>query len=288
MNATETWHGTPSGYRCHGCRCTSCTAAHNDRQAYWYRLKGYGTWTPMVDAEPARQHINMLRSYGIGVLRVAKLADVNRSVIQKIVYSHQGRPPQRRVRENIARKILAVQPSFDHLADHAIIPGTGTTRRIQALVRIGWPAAELALRLQVHRRRVDQILSADRVTVKSARTIKALYEELWNQDPLNHGVAEHEKARAISRGQANEWPPPAAWDDDEIDDPDAQTGRGEVLNFHERAQLRREEIEHLAWCGHTPEQILDRLGGEVSISTVRQIVAEWRAGVKRDRKQVAA
>lgn len=287
--AVETWHGTPSGYRSRGCRCEPCTTAHNNRQAYWYRLKGYDTWTPFVDTEPTRQHISMLREYGIGVLRVAELAGVNRSVIQKIVYSHQGRPPQRRVREHIARKILAVQPTFDHLADHAVIPGSGTTRRAQALVRVGWPAAELALRLQVSRRRVDQLLAADRVTVKSARIIKALYEELWDQDPVDHGVSQESKARAISRGEANAWPPPAAWDDDEIDDPNALADQGAaVLNFHERAELRREEIEHLAWCGHEPDQILERLNNEVSISTVRQIVQDWRTGTKRQRKQAPA
>lgn len=286
--AVETWHGTPSGYRRHGCRCTPCNTAHANRQAYWYRLKGYGTWTPFVDAEPVREHVNMLRTYGMGVVRIAKLAQVNRSIIQKIVYSHQGRPPQRRVRENIARKILAVQPALDHLADHAVIPGTGTTRRIQALVRIGWPAADLAVRLQVHRRRVDQILNADRVTAKSARIIKQLYEELWNEDPLSHGVPVHSKARAISRAEANDWPPPAAWDDDEIDDPNAQGDPGDALGFRNRAALRREEIIHLAWCGHEPDQIHDRLDNEVSISTVRQIVQEWRTGTKRQRKQVAA
>ncbi|MFJ9101363.1 hypothetical protein ACIRJM_23180 [Streptomyces sp. NPDC102405] len=285
MTTAETWHGTPSGYRRHGCRCTPCNTAHANRQAYWYRLKGYGTWTPFVDAEPVREHINMLRSYGMGIVRVAALAQVNRSITQKIIYSHQGRPPQRRVREDVARKILAVQPAFDHLADCAVIPATGTTRRIQALVRIGWPAADLAVRLQVHRRRVDQLLNADRVTAKSARTIKQLYEELWNQDPLNHGVPEYSKARAISRAEGHGWPPPAAWDDEEIDDPNAQGDLGDrEPTFLEQAALRREEIEHLAGFGYSPEQILNRLNNEVSISTVRQIVAEWRTGQKRQRK----
>ena len=35
-------------------------------------------------------------------------------------------------------------------------------------------------------------------------------------------------------------------------------------------------------------QILARLDGEVSISTVRQIVAEWRTGEKRNRAKEAA
>jgi hypothetical protein len=287
VTTTETWHGTPSGYRRHGCRCTPCNTAHANRQAYWYRLKGYGTWTPFVDAEPVREHVSMLRNYGMGVFRIATLAQVNRSIVQKIVYSHQGRPPQRRVREDIARKILSVQPALDHLADCAVIPGTGTTRRLQALVRIGWPAADLAARLHVHRRRVDQLLNADRVTAKSARIIKQLYEELWDEDPLNHGVPEHSRNRAIARAESHGWPPPAAWDDDEIDDPNAQGDRGDALAFRERAALRREEIIHFAWHGDTAEQILARLNGEVSISTVRQIVQDWRSGQKRDRKQAA-
>ncbi|MFE9432394.1 hypothetical protein ACFYNA_15550 [Streptomyces sp. NPDC006640] len=283
--ADETWHGTPSGYRRRGCRCAPCTNAHNIRQAYWYRLKGYGTWTPFVDAEPVRQHVNLLREYGIGWKQVSRLSGVGHSIIQKLIYSHQGRPPQQRLREDLARKILAVQPAFDHLANGANIPATGTARRMQALVRVGWPAADLAIRLGVHRRRVDQLLQAERVIAGTARTVKGLYEELWDQDPAAHGVADYSKARAISRATGHGWPPPAAWDDEEIDDPRAEAATAEELGMYERAALRREEIVHLAWHGETSEQILARLDGEVSISTVRQIVQDWRTGQKRDRRK---
>lgn len=286
MTTAETWHGTPSGYRCKGCRCNACSAAHADRQAYWYRLKGYGNWTPFVDAEPVREHISMLREYGIGVLRVTTLSGVGPSVIQRVVYPCDGRPPQRRIREDLARKVLAVRPSFDLLADGASVPSTGTVRRARALVRIGWAPAELARRLNVDHRRVNQLLNADRVTVGTARTIKALYEKLWNEDPSAHGVVDYSKTRAIARGEANGWAPPAAWDDDEIDDPTAEPDLGDrVLNSHERAELRREEIIHFAWHGDTPEQILDRLNNEVSISTVRAVIQEWRTGEKRQRPE---
>lgn len=287
--ATETWHGMPSGYRARGCRCDRCTAAHAARQAYWYRLHGYGTWHPFVDAEPVRQHINTLREYGIGWKQVATLAGVARSIIQKTVYSHQGRPPQRRLREDVARKILAVKPSFDHLADSALVPATGTVRRLQALVAASWPAANLAAELGIKRTYVDLLLreGKTRVAVTTVRAVAELYTRLADVDPSTAGVDIHSKRRAQNRARGHNWAPPIAWDDDTIDDPAAEPNYGHDLKFLERAALRREEIIHFAWHGDTPEQILNRLDGEVSISTVRQIVQEWRTGQKRDRKAAA-
>jgi hypothetical protein len=85
--------------------------------------------------------------------------------------------------------------------------------------------------------------------------------------------------RSFARSQ--DWSGPDDWQN--IDDPLCKS-----LNWQERAALRRDEIIHFAWHGDTPEQILARLNNEVSISTVRQIVQEWRTGQKRDRKAVAA
>lgn len=108
---------------------------------------------------------------------------------------------------------------------------------------------------------------------------------MYRRHEATPGPSEPARIAATAKG----WLGAEAWDADTIDDPDTTPDLGDrVLNFHERATLRREEIIHLAWCGHEPEQILDRLNGEVSISTVRAIVHEWRTGQKRDRKQAAA
>jgi hypothetical protein len=109
-----------------------------------------------------------------------------------------------------------------------------------------------------------------------------------------HALAGHPgtSVRSLRRARLEGWAPPAAWDDETIDDPNGAPDFGDsVLNFHERAALRREEIIHLAWHGDTPEQIFNRLNEEVSISTVRAVIHEWRTGQKRKRpepKQVAA
>ena len=96
--------------------------------------------------------------------------------------------------------------------------------------------------------------------------------------------------RTRNVAHAKGWRDPQWWEDyGRIDDPTFDPNEvPDEPGFLERATLRREEIIHFAWHGDTPEQILNRLNGEVSISTVRQIVQDWRTSTKRDRKQVAA
>lgn len=42
-------------YRCKRPECVARNQAYARRR---YRQQGYGTWQPLVDATPARQHIN--------------------------------------------------------------------------------------------------------------------------------------------------------------------------------------------------------------------------------------
>lgn len=275
MTIAETWHGTPSGYRARGCRCQKCRDAHATRQAYVYRLKGYGTWTPFVDAEPVRQHINMLREYGIGWKQVSVLSGVSaRSVIQKLIYSHQGRPPQQRVRRDVAQKILAVTPSFDHLAEHALVPAAGTVRRLQALVTVGWTSAEIANQLGAHQTYVNLLLRGckTRVTAGSARTVKALYDRLWDTDPSTCGVTPAAKGRALSRAKAHNWAPPAAWDDETIDDPSAQPDLGARTPRY--IALAENALELERQQGYTRDQAAERLG--VTKDNLQQAITRYR------------
>lgn len=61
------------------------------------------------------------------------------------------------------------------------------------------------------------------VTAATARAVKALYKELWNQPPRPCTPAEKRVVRqARERAEKREWALPAAWDDDLIDDPLAE------------------------------------------------------------------
>lgn len=93
------------------------------------------------------------------------------------------------------------------------IDATGTRRRMQALMRIGWPSHAIMARLG-YSDGGNWILYADRIHVDTARRVTALYDELWDIP----GTSKWTRTWATNQG----FPPPMAWDDDMIDDPHCQ------------------------------------------------------------------
>ena len=274
-------HGTDARYRGNRsgtrppCRCTACTRAHRqaDLQRELRRQRGERNLIPVEEVLP---HLKTLRASGMSQTQIARQAGISQAAIS---YITTGRA--KTVQADKARRILAVQPRrFDGNSER---PAIGSIRRIRALYSLGHSRADIAALSGLCVASIS-LLAEGRWKVidnEAAVGIAKAYRQLAHQRGRNW----KNERRAAAEG----WHGPLDWDD--IDDPNEQPEKEQgarVLNFHERAQLRREEIEHLAWCGYQPEQIRARLNNEVSIATVRAIVHEWRTGQKRQRKQVAA
>jgi len=257
---TPVSHGTLTGYIIHKCRCRPCRAANNGYSARVRRLRAYGRWQPLVDAQPVREHLRLLAAHGIGARRAARLAGVPTTTIQRLLHgsTNPPRPPTRRMRPAAAARILALRPTLDLLADGARTNATGTHRRIHALAAAGWPLSALATRLGADRYATRRILRAHQVSARTARTVAALYDQLWDQDPLTRGVLKTSAARARALASRNGWPPPAAWDDDTIDDPAARPD----LGGHARRQdALLEDAQFIAsTTGADHDQTAARLG----------------------------
>lgn len=248
------------------------------------RLIGYGQWQPFTDAAPVREHVLAIKATGMGLAGIAKHTGVNRGSLDHLLYGSDDFPPAEKIRTENAHALLDYWPHLDDYADRNIIDGTGTRRRMQALAAAGWSSHDVHRHVgSGHKQTFERLCTRDKVTARLARAVRDFYDEYSAKKPEEYGVEPWIAERTRAYATKQDWAPAIAWDDDTIDDPAAEPSYGQTLNFHQRAQLRREEIEHLAWCGHEPEQILDRLNGEVSISTIRQIVQEWRTGVKRVR-----
>lgn len=247
-----------------GCRCRPCSAANRDAESKRTRLKTYGQWEPYVDAGPAREHVRALAGCGIGWKRAAELAGVSTGAMSKLLYGGPSdRPPSKRIRPATAARILAVQPSPSSLASRALIPAIGTQRRLQALVAIGWSQARLAARLGMLRPNFGHLMLRPHVAAATARAVLELYRELWNMPPAEDGHrAKISASRARNHARAHGWPPPAAWDDDRIDDPGGQPAEGWERSSRPAlggAELAEEGSE-LIGQGYTREQAADRLG----------------------------
>lgn len=112
------------------------------------------------------------------------------------------------------------------------IPAIGTVRRIQALVRMGWPMPVLSERLGAATPQTIQNLARKpraRIRVATAQKIAALYDEL----AMTPGPSRVSATRARNRG----WPAPLAWDD--IDNPNERPQGTDVCSAGDCANKAR-------------------------------------------------
>jgi hypothetical protein len=141
-------HGTRAAYVKDRCRCPDCTAANTAASRTVARERIYGRWHPYVDAAPVREHIAGLRAAGIGVERIAHLAGLSVSHIRQLAeHGRDGLPATQRVRPNTATRVLSIDVGDPSRAPRSRIDATGTRRRLQALVAIGWTAELLGVEL---------------------------------------------------------------------------------------------------------------------------------------------
>jgi hypothetical protein len=222
MSAPSRPHGNAK-YHLENCRCPVCCKAASDYDNNRRRAIAYGRWQPFVDAEPVRQHVRALGEFGIGSIRAAKLAGVSTGGVSKLLYGDnlRGLAPTKRVRPETALKLLAVEPVLDNLGQRTVVDGTGTRRRLQALVYAGWTQSELARRMQMNRSNFARTIDSGLVEVATLKTVRALYDQLWRTDPVEAGVPAHRATAARQIATSRGWAPIGAWDDDRIDDPAA-------------------------------------------------------------------
>ena len=220
-------HGTRAAYVHDRCRCRACADANAAASTARTRERTYGRWSPFVDAEPLRQHIARLRAHGIGINRIAELAGLSPGHIRALIYARgHGTPPFRRVRAETADRLLRVQPDPTARAPRSQIPATGTRRRLQALVAIGWPVSWLAAELGREPNNLRRTLTSHSVTVATAQQVAALYDRTWNIPPTPQTRADRAAVAAARQTAArNHWLPPLAWDDIDTD-PDPKPTEG--------------------------------------------------------------
>lgn len=222
----------------------------------------------LTDGRIVAEHIQACIDAGWTYLGIAAVSHVSDRAIRYIL---NGQPT---VQHDNAQRLLAVRPEHSPR-----VPPIGSIRRIRALARAGYPIAWTGQQIECSHRHIYEILNG---TVEFVdRGLADRLADLYRRHEATPGPSNQARIAA----KAKKWDGPEAWDVDTIDDPEAQPDRGDhELDHLERAQLRREEIIHLAWHGDTPEQIRERLNNEVSIATVRAVVQEWRTGQKRDRR----
>lgn len=270
-------HGTWLAYVVDRCRCRACLDADGDYEREARERKILARWNPtlpdtlsdLVDAQPARDHLRALMASGMGPKTIAAKHQLGHGSLSAILYGNhpsnpghpEHRPPRRRITRDLERRILAVRVD---LADGARLDGTGTRRRLQALVAIGWSQTRLAREIGWTITNFNSLIHGrhDQVHAATAKTVADLYNRLWNTTPA---AANRYQAAGITRARnvaaQYGWAPPMAWDDDTIDNPDAIPDAIPDAGSQTRAWGSTvEDIEYLVDADETLGNIAARLG----------------------------
>lgn len=266
--------------------CGPCEQARRDYARNRARLIAYGQWNPWVDAEPVRLHVKEIQAAGIGLPHLAIVSGVGQATLNRLIYGEPGcsRPPTRKMRPWVAEQILAVTTASGALAGRVRVDATGTRRRLQALVSLGWTLEQLGKGIGASASAVYRALQSETVKAARASSVADLYERLWDKRPILVTTNDKSNAtRARRLAAARGWAPPMAWDDDTIDDPNAEPEGVEPEVGHHRKLPPADELMWLVEDGATPEALAQRFGSKVS--TVLTAIHRARS---RSREAVAA
>ncbi|WP_405461525.1 helix-turn-helix transcriptional regulator [Streptomyces sp. NBC_00101] len=186
------------------------------------RLIGYGQWHPFTAAEPVRRHVRAIQSTGMSAAGIVHHTGVNCGTLNHLLYGTHSYPPSAKIRIENANALLAYWPKLDDYDDGAVIDGTGTRRRVQALAANGWPSSAIHRRVDhIAIKAVERLRTRERVTARTARAVRDLYIEVSGKPAEAFGVTSWVAQRSRSYALKSRWANPSAWDDDTIDDPNA-------------------------------------------------------------------
>lgn len=267
-------HGTRICYTLDNCRCYACAYAASvyNHDLATGRIEAFYT-----DAEPIRRWVRFLMDNGVGYKRISAVTGVPATSVGALLFGKRGHPISKIKIEN-ARKLLDL--TLDSAvttrvpirpAAGARVRGVGTTRRIQALVALGWSQASLARAIGWTPANFGPLAHGDReVTQMTADKVAALYEKLSMVRPPERTRAEkYAASRARNMARANGWLPPLAWDDDQLDDPDAIPTEVAVKDL----SIDDDSVDEAA--------ILRRMEGDKSVrlsaAEVALLMSRWKA-----------
>lgn len=213
-------HNTITCYTDYRCRLPECVERYRAWDRARYRAQANGEPGRYIPAEPVRQHLLKLYAADIGIHAIAASTGLTYLAVRSFTHHEYGnrRPRRRRCTPETAAKILAV-------TEANIVTGridaTGTTRRLQALVAIGWPLERIGPHAGLSPENLHHLSKRDRVLASTALRVAEVYELLRHKKPARNGVDKRSITRARNRAAANHWPTPKYWDQypDAIDDP---------------------------------------------------------------------
>lgn len=241
----------PCTYR--GCADTATRGSVQFCEKHYRRRISMGL-AGLVDSGPTIAHLEKLRAAGWTFTQIQEASGVAHTVSAVLLRERYGR-----VRKATADAILDV-PVMRRASCRGV-DSAGTRRRVQALAWMGWTTAEVAARAGATPNSLTTlILSNRRVSFALAQRVADVYDQLSHVQGPSTGAA----AKARQFGHA----PPAAWDEDTIDDPAAKPDLGDE-SARTAAELA-EEARFLLGFGMSRPAVAKQL--KISEAWLRQLL----------------
>lgn len=244
--------------------CEGCKASDAEYSRHRRRQQMYGRWQPFADLQAVRGHVTYLVAQNVSCAAIAEVAGTRRKTVAEI---HNG--ITRRVTADLGRRILAVEVE----GNQRLVPPVGAARRIQALAAVGYTNTELAARIGVAARQVYQWAHCrSAVAAGNFRRLVVVYDDLSMRPAQDTPATRYARSVAARNG----WVPPLAWDDDDIDNPDAepQTPAADRGATYDEARViracRGELIYDEMWPAERAEAVrrlnaADKADGEIAL-----------------------
>lgn len=220
-----------------------------------------------VDATQTRAHLQRLTARGWTYQQIAAATGLDSSTFGIIL---SGR--YRKVAHHTATAVLNIRLDQTPPIPRGLTNATGTRRRLQALMVLGYPLPGIAQQVGVAYSNLLETANGTWSTIRTptAQKITVLYRRLSLTPAPPTRTAELARNEAMKRG----WHGPLAWDD--IDDPACEP---ESCQVTEPGHVHPDDVAELAGRGLDDREIGRRLG--VSDRTILRARAAHniRAGV---------
>lgn len=231
-----------------------------------------GTWEPWQPADPIVDHLNELLAHA-PIRAVAAASGVSSQRIGQIAAGKATR-----VRTPVANALMAVTVDDVIARTERRLPWP-SQRRIGALMAIGWTMADVSNHAGCSTAVINSIMNSKNrsyVPVETAEGIERAYRTLKDTpgaSPIARKVA-HSK----------DYPPPQAWTDIDLDDPDPltlQRVRAQWKRIH-RPTWNERLMDAREYLGYSPKGLAEVLG------TTAQTVRSWESGTTKPKTGMRA
>lgn len=165
-----------------------------------------------VSATDTRAKLQEFVDADVPVRAIARASGLSDTAVAHII---AGRHEQ--VQRQTAARIASLTLNDVYARASGSVPSVGAVRRVQALMALGWPKADLEAEGVPSGQLVTR--SRDLISVEGWRQVRDVYDRL----SMTLGPSHAARDRAGARG----YFPPLAWDDETIDDPRATPQRGD-------------------------------------------------------------